>query len=35
MGDELAGTDSPEPLKTVASTTASHSNHRRKAAVKA
>lgn len=35
MGDELAGTDSSEPLKTVASTTASHSNHRRKAAVKA
>jgi hypothetical protein len=35
MGDELAGTDSPEPLKTVAITTASHSNHRRKSAAKA
>jgi hypothetical protein len=33
MGDELAGTDR-EPLKTVAITTASHSNHRRKSAAK-
>lgn len=35
MGDELAGIDSVEPMKTVATATQSHSNHRRKAAVKA
>jgi hypothetical protein len=34
MGDELAGIDSVEPLKTVATATPSHSNHRRKAAAR-